>query len=347
MRCRPHGDVPEAGGRTLPTWSGPVKPIRARFPPVDAAPFENRLKKMLRERQRFAAREGTDAFRVYDGDIPEFGYVVESYAGRPHVVEYERRGSVGRASATERREAVIAAVARTFGVPPSSVPLKVRAPKVWGEEQYEKREAAGRRFAVHEGGVELLVDLEGYLDTGLFLDHRTTRLRVQAEARGKRFLNLFCYTGAFTVHAAKGGATSSVSVDLSNTYLAWAADNLSQNGLLTPAHELVRSDVTRWVEQAEGTIEPFDLAVLDPPSFSASKKMEGTFDVQRDHPALLGATLRLLRAPFVLYFSTNFTGFVLDERPLRGLRVEETTPTSIPQDFRHRQIHRCFRIASL
>ena len=310
---------------------------------MDDSAFRNRLRKTLPARRRWAAKEGVTAYRVYDADIPEFRYAVDVYGDHAHVVEYARRGHPRPPAEGER---IAAAVAEVLGIPPDHVHRKTKAPKVWGAEQYEKVGEGGRRIEVVEHGLKFWVNLDDYLDTGLFLDHRVTRARVRAEAKGRRFLNLFCYTGAFTVHAAAGGAKSTTSVDLSNTYLAWARDNLALNRLDDARHELVRSDVLRWLEQARG--RRYDLAVLDPPSFSASKKMERTLDVGRDHVELVVGTLDLLAPGGVLYFSTNFRGFVLDEAALRrnlpGLAIEELTPGSLPDDIRDRQVHRCFRM---
>lgn len=305
------------------------------------SPFANRLRKVSAHRIKWAKRQGLTAFRLYDGDIPEYRYAVDWYAGRVQVTEYAGRSRF-RGAGADPLDEVLQAIESVLGVSPEDIHVKTRVPKVWGQEQYEKLAETRERFVVEEGGLKFLVNLTDYLDTGLFLDHRNTRLRVQKEAAGKRVLNLFCYTGAFTVHAAAGGAASTTSVDLSNTYLAWLEDNLELNHLSGPQHEIVRSDVTRWLSQVRG--RSWDLIVLDPPSFSASKKMEGTFDVQRDHVALLRDTLRLLAPGGVLYFSTNFTGFQLDEGALSGWRTEELTPGSIPDDIRNKKIHRCWRI---
>jgi 23S rRNA (cytosine1962-C5)-methyltransferase len=196
---------------------------------------------------------------------------------------------------------------------------------------------------VEEQGLKFWVNLRDYLDTGLFLDHRLTRSRVCAEAAGKRFLNLFAYTGSFTVYAAAGGARSTTTVDLSNTYLDWAADNLALNGFRGAQHQLVRADAAPWIEEAGAQGERFDLIVLDPPSFSASK-MARRFDVQKDHVRLLTATLALLSDGGTLYFSTNFQGFQLDTARLTGTTIEELTPGSIPEDFHFKEVHRCWRL---
>jgi 23S rRNA (cytosine1962-C5)-methyltransferase len=201
---------------------------------------------------------------------------------------------------------------------------------------------------VEEQGLKFWVNLGDYLDTGLFMDHRLTRARVRDEAKGKSFLNLFCYTGAFSVYAAAGGASRTLSVDLSNTYLDWAEENLALNGLSDVRHTLLRADAMAWVQdQRKDPEQTFDLVVCDPPSFSTSKKMQGTFNVQRDHVRMLEGIRELLSPGGVLYFSTNFLGFELKDTAVRGFeQVEELTPGSIPEDFQRKEIHRCWRMVA-
>lgn len=311
---------------------------------IQPSPFSNRLKKNLRRRMKWARREGVTAFRLYDHDIPEYAYTVDWYAGEVVVSELASRRS-DEARATARRQEVTEGVRTVLDLPDDRIHLKVRAPKVWGKEQYEKKAATGHRRVVEEGGLRFFVNLEDYLDTGLFLDHRNTRSMVREEAAGKRFLNLFAYTGSFTVYAAAGGAARTTTVDLSNTYLDVCRENLRLNDRWDPdRHELIRADVVRWLRQARG--RKWDLIVLDPPSFSVSKEMRGSFEIQRDHPALLRDALSLLDEGGTLYFSTHFTGFELDLAALRGWSAEELTPRSIPEDFANRAIHRCWRIRS-
>jgi 23S rRNA (cytosine1962-C5)-methyltransferase len=323
------------------------------------SPFANRLRKNFRHLKRWAERQQTNAFRVYDRDLPEYPFVVEWYDGEVHLVEFQRRRPAEDLEAL--RQEVLAGVLAVLEVPETRVHKKTHLPMPWGRAQYQREGNEGRLFPVTEHGLKLWVNLTDYLDTGLFLDHRATRARVGREASGKRFLNLFCYTGVFTVHAAAGGAKSTTSVDLSNTYLDWAEKNLSANGFTARlveavgdargssrsaggpgTHTLLRSDVTRWIEQAQGG-ERFDLIVLDPPSFSASKKMVGSFNVQRDHVKLLEATLGLLAPTGTLYFSTNFRGFKLEADVLPA-RFEELTPRSLPEDIHQKDIHRCWRV---
>ncbi len=238
-------------------------------------------------------------------------------------------------------DAMVAAAAEALAVAPEWVYVKARR-RQRGLAQYERQEQTDERITAHEGGHRFIVNLRDYLDTGLFLDHRPMRARIGREAAGGRFLNLFCYTGAFTVYAAAGGARESVSVDLSNTYLDWARDNLAQNQLRDPAHRLIRADVFDYLGSIEGG---FDLAVLDPPTFSNSKKMRGVLDVQRDHVGLIQRTLALLRPGGVLYFSTNARRFQLAAERLQADSIEDITASTIDEDFRpHPRPHRVWRL---
>jgi 23S rRNA (cytosine1962-C5)-methyltransferase len=308
--------------------------------------FENRLRKNAKHFRKWARAQGLTAFRVYDRDIPEYPYAVDLYADRAHVVEYPRRKALKQGGTEAQREEVLAAVTAVLGIPPEHLYVKTHTPQPWGRSQYERVAHGTERLVVEEQGLKFWVNLGDYLDTGLFMDHRNTRARVREEARGKRFLNLFAYTGSFTVYAAAGGAASTVTVDLSGTYLDWAEDNLALNGLADARHTLIRADAKAWVAAQREEPERYDLVVCDPPSFSTSKRMAGTFDVQRDHVRLLGDLRELLAPGGVLYFSTNFLGFELKESAVRGLEVEELTPASIPEDFHRKEIHRCWRLVA-
>jgi 23S rRNA (cytosine1962-C5)-methyltransferase len=311
---------------------------------MEDSAFANRLRKNHRHLKKWAKREGLTAFRLYDRDIPEYPFVVDWYDGRVHLVEYPRKRAVREGLADEQRQEALRTVAEVLEVPPERIFTKTHLPKAWGREQYSRVGEHSERFVVEEQGLKFWVNLGEYLDTGLFLDHRVTRARVREEAKGKRFLNLFAYTGSFTVYAAAGGAKASTTVDMSNTYLDWAAENLKLNGFAAPRHELLRADVTRWLEDAGREGRTYELIVLDPPSFSASKKMSGTFNVQRDQVKLLRSTLALLDPSGVLYFSTNYTGFQLEADEKLDADFEETTPRSIPEDFHRKDVHRCWRV---
>jgi 23S rRNA G2069 N7-methylase RlmK/C1962 C5-methylase RlmI len=306
----------------------------------------NRVRKNRKRLAPWLAREGVTCYRLYDRDIPELPLAVDWYEGRLHASSYagDGAGETGEAR-HERLAGAVAALAAALGVPAADVHVKrrVRAP---GGTQYGRLARTGKRFSVAEGDLDFWVNLDDYADTGLFLDHRRTRALVRAEAAGRRVLNLFAYTGAFSVHAAAGGARETVSVDLSNTYLAWARDNLTLNGFGAPAHRTVRDDVLGFLEGARRRGEGgFDLVVIDPPTISRSKKMAGDFDVQRDHPRLIEGALALCRPGAVVYFSTNFSGFELRLPRASGLAAEDITRRTAPADFRTVP-HRCFRITA-
>ncbi|HYO70482.1 MAG TPA: class I SAM-dependent methyltransferase [Archangium sp.] len=308
--------------------------------------FENRLRKNVKHFRKWAKARGLTAFRVYDRDVPEYTYAVDVYADRVHLVEYPRRRALK--SLEEQRAEVLAAVTAVLEVPPERIHVKTHLPQPWGRSQYGRVGEGTERLVVEEQGLKFWVNLGDYLDTGLFMDHRLTRARVRDEAKGRSFLNLFCYTGAFTVYAAAGGASRTLSVDLSNTYLDWAEENLALNKLSDPRHTLLRADAMAWVQDQRQELEQtFDLVVCDPPSFSTSKKMQGSFNVQRDHVRLLEGIRELMNPGGVLYFSTNFLGFELKDTALRGYEaVEELTPGSIPEDFQRQEIHRCWRMVA-
>ncbi len=307
----------------------------------------NRLRKNDRKLRKWARREGFEAYRVYDRDIPEVALAIDRYADHLHIAAYRRERD-------ERPEdwldVMVAAAGEALGVSPELVFVKERA-RQRGASQYDKYNAEPHRITVREGDAGLWVDLATYLDTGLFLDHRPLREQVAAESPGKRVLNLFAYTGSFTVHAAVAGARSSVSVDLSTTYLNWAAANLELNGIETRHHELVCADVNVFLEerlkaQSAGQAKPFDIAVLDPPTFSNSKKMRDVLDVQRDHARLCQATARLLVPGGTLYFSTNMRRFRLDEEDLADLQPRDISAKTIPRDFRNQRIHRTWAMTA-
>ncbi|MGZ6078287.1 MAG: class I SAM-dependent methyltransferase [Myxococcaceae bacterium] len=301
--------------------------------------FADRLRKNARHLGRWAARAGVTAWRVYDRDIPEFPFVVERYGPAVHLVEYPRRAERAAGGHPER-EAVFQTVVEVLEVPPERVFTKTHAPQPWGRPRYGRLADAGAEFTVQEGPMRFTVNLSDRLDTGLFLDHRNTRALVRAGSAGKRMLNLFAYTGSFTVAAATGGARSTTTVDLSATYLDWARRNLELNDVRGDAHVLVRADCLRWMDEADGR---WDLVVLDPPAHSTSKGMRGDFNVQRDQHRLLERAVALLAPAGVLYFSTNYRGFRFEPGDLPG-RIEELTPRSLPPDFHQRDVHRCWRI---
>lgn len=306
-----------------------------------AESFVNRLCKNLRHLGRWAEREGVTCYRLYDADLPEYAVAVDRYERWLHVQEYAPPPSVDVERARERLEQVLAVLPAVLEMPPDQVFLKVRQ-RQRGASQYQKQADRGRFHEVREGPARLLVNFTDYLDTGLFLDHRPTRRLLRELAAGQRFLNLFGYTGAATVHAALGGATHTITVDLSATYLDWARRNLELNGFSGSRHELIQADCRQWLVWARGQ---YELIFLDPPTFSNSKRTNETLDVQRDHVELLRQVLRLLAPDGILIFSTNHRRFRLDREALADLDIEDWSRRTLPPDFaRDPKIHQCWRI---
>ena len=315
---------------------------------ASAEMFANRLRKNLRKLTKWARQHHIDCYRVYDADLPEYAVAVDIYQGEQtwvQVQEYESPKHIDTYKANQRLAGIMAEIPKVLAIDPQSVFLKIRR-KQRQTDQYEKLGESNHFHVVSEGGCRFWVNFEDYLDTGLFLDHRPMRLKIQQEARGKRFLNLFAYTGTASVHAVKGGAASTLTVDMSNTYLDWAKRNFDLNGIQGD-HKLLRADCVQWLQdQANQTRRPqFDLIFLDPPTFSNSKKMDETFDVQTQHVQLLKNASRLLAPQGVLYFSTNFRRFRLDHAALSELVIEDISRTTVDEDFaRDPKIHYCWSI---
>lgn len=306
--------------------------------------FINRLRKNARHWSKWARRQGITCYRIYDRDIPEFPVAVDIYEQRVHLQEIETGWQQEEEEHQRWADGIRHAVSEVLELPLDAISFKIRA-RQRGQAQYEKTGAQGEDFVVSEGGRRFIVNLEQYLDTGLFLDHRNTRRMVGERAKGKRFLNLFAYTGSFTVYAATGGAVSSTTVDMSNTYQEWTRRNFELNGMDLDKHELVRADVFAFLEHAVKTGVKYDLIVMDPPTFSNSKKMAGVLDVQRDHAHLINQCLRLLPAGGELFFSSNLRSFQLEAGELLPCSVKEISALTVPEDYRNKKIHRCFLLA--
>lgn len=304
--------------------------------------FANRLQKNLKQLSKWARKEEIECYRVYDADMPEYAVAVDLYRDWVHVQEYAPPKTIDPEKAQSRLLDALAAIPQALNVDPSRVVVK-RRERQTGKKQYERQAAQGHFMEVIEGGVKLLVNLTDYLDTGLFLDHRPLRLRIQQDSAGKRFLNLFCYTATATVHAAVGGARSTTSVDMSRTYLDWGRRNLALNGF-SDKHRLEQANVMEWLDENRGE---YDLIFIDPPTFSNSKRMEGVFDVQRDHVSLIDMAMARLARGGLLYFSNNFRKFELDASLAARYQVEEITHETLDPDFaRNSKIHRAWRISA-
>ena len=326
--------------------------LRERAPITDPAKlgagaemFANRLRKDWKHFGRWAKRQEIACYRLYDADLHEYNLAIDVYEGEKrwvHVQEYEAPDTVEERTAQKRLQQALTVIPLVLEIPPEQIFFKVRR-RQKGRTQYEKLATTGEFHEVREGPCRLLVNFTDYLDTGLFLDHRLTRTLLGELAKDKRFLNLFGYTGSATAHAALGGARSTTTVDMSWTYLDWARRNLELNGVQGPKHELIQADVLKWLKEPRS--QEYDLIFLDPPTFSRSKRMDDTLDVQRDHVGLIRDTLALLAPGGVLIFSTNLRKFKLDREALAGLKIDDITRRTIPPDFeRNPRIHQCFRI---
>lgn len=315
-----------------------VEAARAR---PGAAMFANRLRKNLKEIGGWARRERVSCFRLYDADMPEYALAIDVYQADPegvegrwlYVQEYAAPSSVDRDRARARREEALCMLPEVTGIAPAATWWRTRRPQK-GAAQYRKLDEQGRFETIEEGGLHFAVNFTDYLDTGLFLDYRQVRARVRELAAGKRFLNLFAYTGTATVYAAAGGAIRTETVDLSNTYLDWARRNLELNGLARPVHTFTRADCLEWLNHDDG--RRFDLVLLDPPTFSNSKAMAREFDVQRDHVGLIRLALERVAEGGLLIFSTNLQKFRLDREALQGPAVEDWSRSTLPRDFARR-----------
>lgn len=309
----------------------------------DIGAFVNRLGKNIKHLRKWAQRQDIEAWRMYDRDIPQYPFVADIYADHVHLQEYDTGWLMHKTDYEKWLAEVVEAVLFVTGLPKEYIHVKKRQ-RQKGKDQYEKTGITGTDFVIHEHGRAFWVNLDKYLDTGLFLDHRNTRQKIGNIAAGKRFLNLFAYTGSFSVYAATGGALFSETVDLSNTYLQWAQRNFELNGLDMQAHQIVRADVFQYLQKAVEDHKQFDLIVMDPPSFSNSKKMLDILDIQRDQEKLIDGAMRLLSKQGSLYFSNNLRSFTLNPVLEQRYDVNNISRKTIPEDFRNTRIHQCWEI---
>lgn len=309
--------------------------------------FSNRLTKVFRHISKQARRQAVSCYRVYDHDLPEFPFCIEIYGDRIYLAEYKRRHGMDDEAHEAWLDECLPVISRILQIPEDRIYLRQRQRKAGRHGQYEKLASEQEFFIVEEGGLKFKVNLIDYLDTGLFLDHRITRGMVREEARDKQVLNLFCYTGSFSVYAAAGGAAGVTSVDLSKTYLAWAEENWSLNrpaegGTADGNSIFVHADVKQYLEELPPDF--FDLVIMDPPTFSNSKRMKDFLDIQRDHAELLNQTLRAMKPGGILYFSTNFRKFQLEAEKIGASSIKDITKTTTPFDFEGKLYRWCYRL---
>lgn len=329
--------------------------------------FANRIAKRYKHLRKWAKRTGVSCYRLYDGDIPEIPLAVDIYEDTYlRVFLYERPYEKPEDEELLWLESMLSAASLTLSIPRNHIFSKMRK-RQRGDAQYEKEDTSGFFYTVTECGLQFIVNLSDYIDTGLFFDHRPTRSLVRSESKGKRVLNLFCYTGSFSVYAASGGAAEITSVDLSKTYLEWAEKNMALNGFAaanstvhsntdSPSpYQFIRSDVSEFLQSAKTKIsinkmKKWDIIILDPPTFSNSKKTENDLDINRDWQSLVNNCIDILADEGTLYFSTNScrlrfsTDAVLEAHPSMHMHISDISEQTIPEDFRNQKIHRCWKI---
>ncbi|MFI5194276.1 MAG: class I SAM-dependent methyltransferase [Chitinophagales bacterium] len=308
--------------------------------------FHNRLSKVFRHVSKLAKRQSVSCYRIYDHDLPEFPFCIEIYGDWLYVAEYRRNHHMDEDVHDQWLVACQEIIHEITAVPAGKMVIRTRQRKAGRLDQYQKLDDEKQFIQVEEQGLQFKINLTDYLDTGLFLDHRITRNMVRQAAAGKKVLNLFCYTGSFSVYAAAGGASEVVSVDLSKTYLKWAAENMELNGLYEASrHAYVHEDVKQYLEAVPE--DYFDLVIMDPPTFSNSKRMIDFLDVQRDHPRMINQALKGMKAGGLLYFSTNFSRFQMNATEIPNVVIKDITRSTTAFDFQGKLSRYCFLVTKL
>ena len=305
--------------------------------------FRNRLEKVGRHLAKQAKRLGVGCYRLYDHDLPEFPFCIEVYEQNIYVAEYKRRHGMGEDEHDAWVEKSIEVICGILDVKKENIFLRLRQKKPGRLGQYQKMGEKGTEFIIEENGLKFIINLSDYLDTGLFLDHRLTREKIRDEAKEKKILNLFSYTGSFSVYAAAGEAREVTTVDLSKTYLDWAQRNMQLNGFTDLSrYKFIQADVITYLEKIKSN--SFDLVILDPPTFSNSKRMNDILDIQRDHVKLINDCLGILKPGGKIYFSTNYRKFDLDRKSIKTTFIKDITKQTIPFDFEKRINRVCYLI---
>lgn len=307
--------------------------------------FANRLKKNLKHIGKWARKSKIECYRLYDADLPDYAVAIDLYGDYVHIQEYAPPKSIDPAKAIQRLNDVMQVIPHLLEIPAAHVVLKLRQ-KQRGTQQYESHGSQKQRMKVSESGLNFWINLTDYLDTGLFLDHRITRQLIAEQATGKDFLNLFSYTGSASVYAAAGNAKSTTTVDMSNTYLDWARDNMALNGFISDNHHYIRANCLEWLQTAQQEPDRYGLIFLDPPTFSNSSRMDGVFDIQRDHVSLINMSANLLTDDGALIFSTNRRDFKMNSEQFSQFDIKDISRATLPKDFeRNPKIHHCWTIS--
>ncbi len=306
--------------------------------------ISNRIKKNNKKLQSWRSKNAIEAYRVYDSDIPEYACAIDVYNDWAYVQEYKAPSDIPVEKAEQRVLDLVQAIPHALGIPHEQIIIKQRK-RQKGRQQYERQDESGHRLIVTEGEARFIVNCKDYIDSGLFLDHRLLRRHIFETANGLDILNLFCYTGSFSVQAALGGAAKTTNVDMSATYLKWAQQNFVENKINVKRHEFIQANCLEWIKECK---QQFDIIILDPPSFSNSKRMEGVFDIQRDHEDLIVNTMRLLKPNGCLYFSSNLTKFKISPELSNQFKTEDIGKKTIDKDFERRpNMHHCFLITDI
>lgn len=305
--------------------------------------FKNRLAKVYRHLSKQAKRLNVTCYRIYDHDLPEFPFCIEFYGNKLYVAEYQRRHGMTDEEHDEWMQESLNTISEVLSVQPENIFLKLRKKKAGRLDQYQKLNESQNEFIVEENGLKFIINLSDYLDTGLFLDHRITRQMVREHSAGKKVLNLFAYTGSFSVYAAAGGAEEVVTVDLSKKYLNWSERNMKTNGFDdNKKYQFVHADVKQYLKSVAP--DHFDMIVMDPPTFSNSQRMEDFLDIQRDHAELINNCLTGLKKDGALYFSTNSRKFVLNKEAINASSIKDITKATTPFDFENKLFRLCYYI---
>ncbi len=303
--------------------------------------FRNRLTKVYKHLGKQARRMGVACYRIYDHDLPEFPLCIEFYNDKLYVAEYKRRHGMSEEEHDAWMEKTLTVVSALLSVNKENIFLKLRQRKPGRLGQYQRVDVAQNEFVATENNLQFIINLSDFLDTGLFLDHRLTRQMVREKSQDKKVLNLFAYTGSFSVYAAAGGASEVVTADLSNTYLKWAERNMALNDFTDPEkYKFVQTDVMQYLKTMPS--DYYDIIVMDPPTFSNSKRMDGILDIQRDHVSMINDCMRALKKDGILYFSTNARTFVLDEQSIQASLLKNITKATTPFDFEGRLFRWCY-----
>ncbi len=306
------------------------------------SPLKNCIRNKYKHLRKWAKRTHTNALRIYDKEIKEYPLAIDYYDGR-YCVQFFTSTRDTDEPPSKLVEEVVSAICTLFGANQDSIYWRTRIKRA-KTEQYEKVDNEKEFFTVLEYGIKFQINLTDYLDTGLFLDHRETRQMVASLAKGKRLLNLFAYTCSFSVHAAAAGAAFTKSVDMSNTYIAWGEENFKLNNLSLKNNIFVRADCLKFLDEELSSGTKYDIIVIDPPTISRSKKMDGMFDIQFDYISLITRALRLLSPEGMIFFSTNSRKFDFDESNFPNSTITDISAKTIPLDFHSHKIHRCWKI---